>query len=124
MNKIELFPTDELPYVNFDPDSGYLEISGRSFPQDVNKFYGPLLNWIKEYSKHPLKNTIFKCNVEYFNTSSQKFLAEILKELNRIHNMNMNVKIQWVYCSDDEDLMAIGKEFEKFLDLNFEYVSI
>ncbi len=124
MNKIELSPTDELPYVKFDADLGYLEISGRSFPQDVNKFYGPLLNWIKEYGKHPLNDTLFKCNIEYFNTSSQKFLAEILKELNRIHKMSLSVKVEWMYCSDDEDLMTIGKEFEKFLDLKFDYKSI
>ena len=124
MKKIELFPTDELPYVKFDPEKGYLEISGRSFPQDVTKFYGPLLTWVKEYSKHPLSDTLFKCNIEYFNTSSQKFLAEILKELNRIHKMSMKVKVEWMYGSDDEDLMTIGKEFEKFLDLKFDYKSI
>ncbi len=124
MNTIELSPTDELPYVKFDPQTGYLEISGRSFPADVNKFYGPLLSWVKEYSKHPLCPTTFKCNIEYFNTSSQKFLAEILKELNRIHKTNSGVKVEWLYNSDDEDLMTIGKEFEKFLDLKFDYKSI
>ncbi len=124
MNKIELAPTDELPYVKFDSELGYLEISGRSFPQDVNKFYGPLLHWIREYGKHPFKSTLFKCNIEYFNTSSQKFLAEILKELNKIHKSHAAVKVEWMYNSDDEDLMTIGKEFEKFLDLRFDYKSI
>ena len=80
MRVIKIEGTDDTPQVTFDanPENPFMEISGRSLPEDVVAFYDPILEWLDEYSENPLEKTVLNIKLEYFNTASSKLLLDIL----------------------------------------------
>ena len=71
--------------------SNVMEISGRSLPEDVSSFYGPILNWLAEYIKSPNPKTVFNFKLVYFNTASSKLILDILMKLEELHKKGNEV---------------------------------
>jgi hypothetical protein len=108
--------TINTPYINFDPQSGSLEISGRSIPEDSVKFYKPLIQWIDEYKKSPQDLIIISIRLEYFNSGTAKSLYRMLKKITTMPDAINKVKIQWYYEHDDEEMMNSAKDYEILLN--------
>jgi len=125
MDIIKIQGTDDTPQVTLDAtaDAPYMEISGRSLPEDVVTFYGPILEWLEEYAESPLKKTVFNFKLEYFNTASSKLLLDILLKLEDIHDDGNEVLIRWHFPDDDEDMEEAGEEYEDIVEVPFEQVS-
>ena len=51
--------TETTPGVNFNPDTGMLIIEGKSIPNDAEKFFIPILEWLEEYVKVTKVKTTF-----------------------------------------------------------------
>jgi len=49
MEPISFEGTPKTPTVNFNPDTGIVEIKGRSIPENSIEFYKPLVDWLEEY---------------------------------------------------------------------------
>ena len=60
--------TTYMPRVDFSP-KGKLEIEGRAIPEDANKFFNPLINFV---DKLEAKDVVMDINLEYFNTAASK----------------------------------------------------
>lgn len=114
--------TDDTPSVVLDKDKGVFEFSGRSLPEDVQDFYGPILAWIEEYGKEPNGNTDVCFKLEYFNTASSKMLLDVLLKFEEINDASGNVVIKWHYHEDEEDMKEAGEEYEDIVSVPFEYV--
>jgi len=111
MKNILLEPTTCTPEVRFAAD-GRLLIEGRSLPENVSRFYDPLIAWVKMLSAEVVKMDL---NLEYLNSASSKKLLEMLRAIDR----NSDVKeliINWHYEADDEDALESGQIFEDLLD--------
>lgn len=121
MESVNIEATNETPKVILNPETGVLEFSGKSLPEDVTIFYYPILEWIKEYGEEPHVPTkvIFKMN--YFNTASGKLIQIILMALEGIHEEHDCVKIEWHFLEEDEDMKEAGEEFSEIVeDVPFE----
>ena len=118
MNPIIISATEDTPGVRLDAASDIFEISGRSLPEDVVKFYKPILDWLEEYGKAPNASTVFDFKLSYFNTASSKIILDILMKLEGI----ANIAIKWHYPSDDEDMMEAGEEYADIVDVAIEMV--
>ncbi len=114
MDSLIIPETSKTPSVRFDYTRGHLEVTGyRSMPETTDSFYLPLLNWIDQYIQSPSSNrTIFSIKLEYFNTSTQKCLVEIIKRLDQLASQGHKVLIQWYYEEDDEDMYASASDME------------
>lgn len=124
MRNLVIEPTSKTPKVILNADLGIFEISGRSIPEDSIGFYRKVLDWLDEYSKNPLPETIFKFHLEYFNTSSSKVLLDIFRRLERLHKAGHKVVIRWHYDADDEDMAETGQDYQALLDVPFELVPV
>ncbi|MCD4745173.1 MAG: DUF1987 domain-containing protein [Bacteroidales bacterium] len=123
MESLIIKKTKQTPEINFNAQSGVLEIKGRSIPENSFEFYTPVLSWIDQYIKKPNENTIIKVYLEYFNTSSSKFILEIFKKLQKIQNIdNKNILIEWYYDKNDEEMMETGKDYKDVTELPFEII--
>lgn len=122
MEKLEIHSTSHHPEVNFDAETGVLELSGRSLPEQVLTLYQPILKWVEEYTKVPRESTVFKINLDYINSSSSKYLLEILKRLNDFHKKGNDVLVKWYFDEYDEDAEESGQEYEELLDLKFDLI--
>lgn len=117
MQTLKIEGTDDSPGIILDKQNALFEITGRSLPEDSAEFYTPVLDWISAYSKAPNASTAFTFKLEYANTSSSKFIHEILHALEKIKG----VKIIWCYMENDEDMQNAGMEFSEQVDIPFEF---
>jgi len=112
----------KIPKVNFDPDHGLIELSGRSTPENTETVYRPLIDWMEEYVKAPKESTTVNIRFEYFNSSSAKYLIRLLEFLNRLDESGKKFAINWFY--EDEELLEYGEDFEDVLELHFNYINV
>lgn len=103
--------------INFNKDSGILEMSGSSYPENALDFFNPIVNWIKEYIVEIKKPIVMNIRLNYLNTSSTKCILDIFEILEQYHKSGGNIKINWYYEKDDEDIKETGEELSE--DFNF-----
>ena len=122
MNPIIISATDDTPGVRLDAASDIFEISGRSLPEDVTKFYKPILDWLDEYAQSPNAHTVFDFKLSYFNTASSKIILDILMKLEGMHDAGKSISIKWHFPSDDEDMEEAGNEYAEIVSVPIELV--
>lgn len=123
MDRVTINQTKQTPFVDFNPTSGVFEISGRSIPENTFDFYKPILNWLEEYAMKPQSQTRLKVYLEYFNTSSSKFILEIFKKLKPIIG-KAEVVVEWHYDADDEEMMENGEDYQDVSGLDFKFIVV
>lgn len=122
MEAIKIKGTEDTPNVTLDAAANVMEISGRSLPEDVSSFYGPILNWLTEYAKSPNAETIFNFKLVYFNTASSKLILDIMMKLEELHKANNKVSVKWFYPEDDEDMQEAGNEYADIVEVPIEQI--
>lgn len=98
--------------------NGVLKIEGRSIPEDAAKFFKPLLDWTKDFTANEIRVDI---KLEYFNTSSSKFILEMLRLLENNPDNN-NILVNWFYEEGDLDVLESGQYFESIIGIPFKYI--
>jgi hypothetical protein len=129
MRKLIIDQTSSSPKVILDPEKKVFEISGESRPPDVGEFYGEIMDWMKDYSHH-LVNTrddrdsvVFSFDLEYFNSSSAKYLLDFCKQIAQVKSKGKDVMVKWHYEDDDMDMLEVGREMSRMAKFPFEFVS-
>jgi hypothetical protein len=124
MESLSIEGTNKTPSVNLDPESGVIEIKGRSIPENSIEFYRPIVEWLDQYAKNPNKKTIVNVQLEYFNTSSSKCILDIFKKLESLKKARNEVVINWYYEEDDEDMLESGEDYESIIRVPFKMIEI
>jgi hypothetical protein len=134
MQELHISPTSVSPEVHFSPEENIFLIRGISTPEDVRAVYYPVIEWIKKYidellitklkrknanGEVPLK---FKIDLEYFNSSSAKFLYDIFMELQRLIPAHVPFNVEWVYDKEDIDLKEAGSDIASLAGMEFIFV--
>ena len=115
--------TVDCPYINFS-EEGIIDIEGRSITEDVFSFWQPLLEWITEYCIKPAEFTSIMINLEYTNSSSNKYINEILRKLEECYSKGNRMLITWKYEEDDESILMLGKDLEAITKLPFKFEEV
>ena len=100
---------------------GEIIFRGRCIPEDPNIFFRPLLNDIKEYCQHKFLKTHVIMDLEYINTSSTRWLVDLLSEL---HKCKQEILVEWYYEFGDEDMMDLGKIIQSVVKVPFRFEEI
>jgi hypothetical protein len=116
MEALLIAETKGTPAIKFSPD-GELYVQGRSLPEDPEKFYTPVLEWIRRFEG---SNVVLDVRLEYMNTSSSKQIFTLLSDIKDNYKIK-NTLVNWYYEEGDEDGLDVGKEFEAVLDLPFKF---
>lgn len=109
------------PDVNFVVATGICEISGESFMEGTSTFYGPLVEWVREYAKDHDK-IVFDCALTYYNTSTSKWLLLLLKELRALELKGGKVTVTWHYIPDDTDIKDDITDYMMFTGLKISMI--
>ncbi len=123
--------TENSPEVRLDATSNRFIITGKSRPENADKFYAPLISWIERFEPilsgrkqdsdgNPIP--VFKFKLEYFNSTSAKHIAEIIIILKDFVEKGYKVKIEWHSAKFDDDMLDTGKEFSNMVDLKFDFI--
>jgi hypothetical protein len=124
MENLNLEGSAKTPTVKFDSTNGVLELKGRSIPENSIEFYKPLNDWIEAYGANPQPNTIVEVKLEYFNTSSSKCILDLFKQLEKLNSGNTEVKVNWYFEEDDEDMEEAGEDYQAIIDLPFKMIEV
>ena len=124
MEKISIEGSPKTPTINFDTDKGFLEIKGRSIPENSIEFYKPLVDSLEKYAAKPQGSTNVNIQLEYFNTSSSKCILDVFKKLEAIHKGGSPVTINWHYEEDDEDMLEAGEDYQAIINVPFKMIQM
>jgi len=134
MEILKIEETKNSPYICLDNTKGKLTFQGESRPEDVRKFYKPILEWLDEYDnyvyfmKDQSANKIkLSCDFsfDYFNSSSAKFIMDILLKIKEIKEKNdINLEVNWIYDKRDEDMLENGEELEEMIGVDFNFTAL
>ncbi|MGD9977974.1 MAG: DUF1987 domain-containing protein [Bacteroidales bacterium] len=113
------------PDVLFDPETKIFSISGISHPENAKEFYQEILVWLDEYyeymkSKEPSK-IIVDLNFKYINSSSYKYLREVLRKISNFKNNRFTIEVIWNYHEEDEDILNEGVVLFELPEINLPY---
>ena len=122
MRELKIEKTFNSPMVNFK-GTGQLIIQGKSIPEISSEFYQPLVAWIDGYGQYPAMTTTFDVKLEFFNTSSSKWILTVLKGLEKIKKQGFDVAVNWHYSEDDDEMLEAGKDFSEILNLGFSFIN-
>lgn len=124
MNILQIDGSVNSPSVKFDPQSGTLELSGRSIPEGAYEFFLPLTEWVKDYAKSPAEKTVLNLKLEYINSNSFKMILDIFKPLEQLHKEGKSVQVNWYYEQDDEAMLEAAEDYREVLTLPFKLISV
>lgn len=124
MESLKLEGSPKTPHVNFDPETGLMELKGRSIPENSLEFYKPLIDWIDQYGRSPQAKSTLHMQLEYFNTSSSKSILDVFKKLEAIRAAGNEVNILWHYEADDEDMLEAGEDYAGIINVPFKMILI
>ncbi|TAE44340.1 MAG: DUF1987 domain-containing protein [Cytophagia bacterium] len=122
MENIIMEGTGRTPAIKLDAENGFVEISGRSIPENSISFYKPVFDWLDEYSNTPKPTTEVVFNLEYFNTSSSKCILDILRKLEQLPENGHPIAVKWYYEDGDEDMEESGNDFKSLINIDIELV--
>jgi hypothetical protein len=124
MASLHLEGTPKTPHVNFEHETGLLELKGRSIPENSIEFFKPLIDWVDKYGRTPQHRTALHVQLEYFNTSSSKCILDLFKKLETIRAAGNEVTVLWHYEEDDEDMLEAGEDYAGIINIPFKMILI
>lgn len=124
MEILSLEGSPKTPEINFNQDTGVLELRGRSIPENSIEFFKPLNDWVDGYGSSPQGTTQIEVRLEYFNTSSSKCILDLFKRLEQLDGNSTEVKVNWYFEKDDEDMEEAGVDYEAIVDLPFKIIEV
>lgn len=109
------------PIVILDSEKGQFEIKGKAIPENAWELFSPILAWMDRYVKSPRERTEFVFHLEYFNTTSSKYILEICQKLEWLYlQTNTAVRIIWKYDEGDSDVEDAGMDYRNILKVPME----
>ncbi len=121
MGNLTIEGSAKTPTVEFKVE-GTMLIKGRSIPENSIEFYKPIIDWIGEYGNSPQASTEVNIQLEYFNTSSSKCILDVFKKLETL--ASTEIKVNWYYEEDDEDMLEAGEDYQAIIDLPFKMIEV
>lgn len=106
INNLYIESSPVTPQIDFNYLTGELLISGKSFPENAAGFYEEIFQWVHKYTEGPRAITNLRLNLEYFNTSSLLWLAQIVKLLNSIHGNERTLFIHIYFHIEEYENMG------------------
>jgi hypothetical protein len=124
--------TDFTPKVTFIVETGDLEFSGISRPEDVAGFYEEPLEWLgrfeayvlKSENKYEVQDLRFSFKMSYFNSTSSKYFIQMLRHIKNLIDQGIDIGIDWYYEEGDDKMMEDGEDLAESLDLQFNYIEL
>lgn len=119
MEALLIQSTSQTPYIHFNNVTGFMEIKGRSIPDNSDDFWLPVLSWFESYLTHPSQSTVFKIELDYLNIQSSKRILFLLYKLNELIETGQNVHVEWMYRKNDDEMYEVGQDYAYMVKVPF-----
>lgn len=117
MENFRVEATKSTPDISFNAAMGVLEITGKSYPENAAKFYGPVFEWMTAYLETQKPSKVHMIvQIIYLNSSSSKAFLNLFDMLDHYAGEGRSVVIDWHYHTEDETAQECGEEFQEDLE--------
>lgn len=128
MQRLKIQPTESSFSIDLNIEKGEFIFLGESRPENAPRFFDPVLDWLNDFENLMINSkrnydlkVIFK--LDYFNSTSTKYLVDISKVLKRIGDIdNVNQTVEWHYKEIDEDIEESGRELIEWTGLDIQLI--
>ena len=126
MENINIPAGERSPEIDFDFAANTFAIRGESYPEDVNAFFGPMVQKLESYLETLNgANVQFTFELIYFNSSTAKILMSLFETLDEAAESGNEVQVSWLHEEDDDNMQEMGEEFgEDLVHAKFELKKI
>jgi hypothetical protein len=131
MQEYYISPTPTSPEIHFSPEKNIFLLRGISSPEDVRELYYPVIDWVNVFVNDILEQKITKYSSDfplkiqidlvYFNSSSAKFLYDILYDFKRVSTVGIPLIVEWIYDAEDIDMEEAGSDIALLTEMEFTY---
>ncbi|MFW6095961.1 MAG: DUF1987 domain-containing protein [Bacteroidota bacterium] len=125
--------TNCTPGIDLDPNKQKFEFTGVSRPEDTYEFYEPILSWVENYVNNILERFeqnrvsnetfVIVFDFKYMNSSSSKYIFQILSNFKKLFNKRLNVTIFWYYDDLDDQILEDGEDFSEIINIPFKFLT-
>ena len=131
MEKLYVPRSEFIPEINLSPEDNVFSITGISRPENIRLIYEPVIDWMtgyktvltEDYSVYSVeKPFILKLDLEYFNSSTVKFLFDIIRIVKSMKEEGIPIVIQWFYDLDDQDCLEAGEDLAALAEIDFTFI--
>lgn len=112
--------TTSSPAVSFNAETGVLQLTGESYPENTFEFYHPIIHWVKAFLALTADKVILQLEMPYLNTGSIKCLMDIFDLLEDAHANGQPVEVIWRYHQGNPRAQDTAEEFSE--DLSFPFL--
>jgi hypothetical protein len=117
MENIKIAATDRSPEVDFDFASNTFMLKGESYPEDVNEFFGPIIEKLESHLEALSGGDVtFVFEFIYFNSSTAKILMSLFELLDETAENDNEVVVEWRFDEEDDNMEELGEEFGEDLE--------
>ena len=99
-------------------------IVGLSTPIDSFAFYRPLIQWVNDHQDQFKSQTVFRFELNYFNSSSMKALLWLIQAIANGMTNGKTWSIEWVVTEDDEFMEEAGESFQSLIDVHISIIKM
>ena len=125
MKPLKIEAAIDTPEIYFDTTTNIFSVSGISHPENAKEFYEVILDWLDEFyidiKDRENSKLIIDLNFKYINSSSYKYLREVMKKIANFQKNGLEVEVIWNYHEDDEDLLNEGVVLFELPEINLNY---
>ena len=111
MTRFTVQGTKSSPSLDFDPESGTFEIRGESYPENCQRFYGPMLQWLQDYLRQATRRVVLNMEILYFNSSTSKTFMDLFDLLDQEASLGRDVEVNWRFQAENDMAQECGEEF-------------
>ena len=124
MNPLNIEAEEGNPKIILDDEKQIFLFEGESRPHHAYNFFQPVIKWLEEYGKilfwqkeHFGKNRrmTVQFKLSYFNSTSAKFIGDILLLLDSFCKDGYEVRVKWFYEKEDIDMKESAEEYMKMM---------
>jgi len=78
-------------------------------------------SWLAEFVASEPEKVEFQIRLEYFNTSSSKYILDMLRIIEPL-SAKSKLNVIWYYHPEDEDMLEAGEDYKSLVKIPFNLV--
>jgi len=117
LQKLFISEKNFLPHIYLDKEKNIFQIKGKSIPEDSREFYKIVFDWFDKYFEDPNPETILEFDLDYYNSSSARDIANMIKYFDNKYKEGIKVSIIWYYNINDEIMKENEEDFSLLFSL-------
>ncbi|HAS46238.1 MAG TPA: hypothetical protein DCS93_37500 [Microscillaceae bacterium] len=110
------------PTITLNAETGECRIEGESYLENAYGFYQPVFDWIATYTQQVQQTLTWHFRLSYFNSSSEKVIADLLMLLKEYQSQGGIAKINWYYPTEIEDILSQGEYLIRLTELPIQLI--